>query len=333
MRTWPADVPLADREAVHTACRACAATFRVHENLGGHRMRCRDCGAWIDVPRPARPSRLELQVARIAGLPHPSLARARRAVGGRARPIAATSPAVQPAPAARVEPDPARALAPRAGEDAAGRRATARRSIVPALELALLAAAAALPFGVGAWILDADARAVLAPFAALVGALGVVLVGLSAGRGPALGLRRPARPLAHFVEGAAAAGALFAVVQLLSAALVAEGWPALSDPRAGDLARTIGPLGALGAFALAPALLGELAFRGVLQGRLRSLLGGAAGVVLAAAAFAALQGIGPMAPVHLALGLHLGWLRERSGSLLPGMLAHLLFGAAMLQMA
>ena len=33
-------------------------------------------------------------------------------------------------------------------------------------------------------------------------------------------------------------------------------------------------------------------------------------------------------PIHLALGLYLGWLRQRAGSLLPGMLMHFTYNGA-----
>ena len=44
--------------------------------------------------------------------------------------------------------------------------------------------------------------------------------------------------------------------------------------------------------------------------------------------FALAHGVTLAFPIHLALGLYLGSLRARSGSLLPGMLFHMLYNTA-----
>ena len=56
--------------------------------------------------------------------------------------------------------------------------------------------------------------------------------------------------------------------------------------------------------------------------RLTALPGPRVGPVATAAAFALCHGAPAVLPIHMGLGLYLGWLRERSGSLLPGMLMH-----------
>lgn len=71
-----------------------------------------------------------------------------------------------------------------------------------------------------------------------------------------------------------------------------------------------------------PALCEELLFRGYVQTRLVASLGPAAGVMIASLLFAAFH----MDLVHVIavfpLGLFLGWLAWRSGSIFPAMLGH-----------
>ncbi len=73
---------------------------------------------------------------------------------------------------------------------------------------------------------------------------------------------------------------------------------------------------------LAPALCEELVFRGYLQTRVTARYGSMVGLVIASAVFAAFH----MDLVHslsvFPLGLWLGWLCLRSGSLYPAMIAH-----------
>ena len=85
--------------------------------------------------------------------------------------------------------------------------------------------------------------------------------------------------------------------------------------------------------ALCPAIFEELAFRGLLQGRLRALFGGHAGLVLTGVAFALAHGASLATPIHFSLGLYLGTLRERTGSLLPGMLFHALYNGGVVTLA
>jgi membrane protease YdiL (CAAX protease family) len=73
-----------------------------------------------------------------------------------------------------------------------------------------------------------------------------------------------------------------------------------------------------------PALCEEVLFRGYVQTCLTRRVGGAAGVVVASAVFALFH----LDPVHIVavfpIGLWMGWITLRSGSLLPAMLAHFL---------
>lgn len=71
-----------------------------------------------------------------------------------------------------------------------------------------------------------------------------------------------------------------------------------------------------------PPLVEELAFRGVIYGGLRTSLSVSESLVVSAFAFAMIHMSIPTMLTHFPLGLYLGWLRHRSGSLWPGILAH-----------
>jgi membrane protease YdiL (CAAX protease family) len=79
---------------------------------------------------------------------------------------------------------------------------------------------------------------------------------------------------------------------------------------------------------LAPAVVEEIAFRGIIFGRLRRVLGEREGWQVQAAFFAILHLSPVIFPTHFAMGLIFGWLRMRTGSLLPGMILHALWNAA-----
>lgn len=73
-----------------------------------------------------------------------------------------------------------------------------------------------------------------------------------------------------------------------------------------------------------PAVVEELAFRGVIQGALGRVLRMGEAVAVAALMFMILH-LMPLSFPHLFLiGLAAGWLRARSGSLYPPMLLHFL---------
>ena len=60
----------------------------------------------------------------------------------------------------------------------------------------------------------------------------------------------------------------------------------------------------------------------MLQGRLQALLGRREALLLTAILFTLVHLSPVVFPLHFGLGMYLGWLRLRSGSLLPGMLLH-----------
>lgn len=76
--------------------------------------------------------------------------------------------------------------------------------------------------------------------------------------------------------------------------------------------------------AAAPAVVEELGFRGLVFGLLRRRLTLAEAFLISSAAFAILHLSIPSLVTHLPMGLYFCWLRHRSNSLWPPMLAHAL---------
>jgi len=77
-------------------------------------------------------------------------------------------------------------------------------------------------------------------------------------------------------------------------------------------------------FVAVPAIFEELAFRGVMFGLLRRSLEARETIVLTAVAFGLLHLSVPALITHVPMGLYFGWLRHRSGSLYPSIVAHFL---------
>ena len=84
--------------------------------------------------------------------------------------------------------------------------------------------------------------------------------------------------------------------------------------------------------ALMPAIWEEIAFRGLIQGRLESVVGRTEALWLTAALFAIIHASWLSLPYLFLLGLVLGILRQRSQSLLPGMVLHGVHNAAVILM-
>ncbi len=102
-----------------------------------------------------------------------------------------------------------------------------------------------------------------------------------------------------------------------------------------ELLRASSPLewfGVLAATAVAPALSEELLFRGWLQGGLERRIGGTAALVIAAVLFGLIHGF-VRAPTAIALGLMLGWLTRRAGSVIPAIVAHVSVNAIAIAIA
>ena len=76
------------------------------------------------------------------------------------------------------------------------------------------------------------------------------------------------------------------------------------------------------AICVMPGIFEELAFRGVIFGALQRVLGSTEALLVSALMFAILHLSVPSMPHLFLMGVVLGWLRLRTGSLLPGMLTH-----------
>jgi membrane protease YdiL (CAAX protease family) len=81
---------------------------------------------------------------------------------------------------------------------------------------------------------------------------------------------------------------------------------------------------------LAPAVFEEIAFRGIIFNRLSRVLGEREGWLVQAALFSVLHLSPVIFPTHFAMGLIFGWLRVRAGSLIPGMILHATWNAAII---
>jgi membrane protease YdiL (CAAX protease family) len=77
----------------------------------------------------------------------------------------------------------------------------------------------------------------------------------------------------------------------------------------------------------------ELFFRGALFGWLRRRLSAPASIGLSAAAFASIHGFPPILPIAFALGVAWGWIRERSGSTIPTLVAHVIHNVVLVAIA
>jgi membrane protease YdiL (CAAX protease family) len=303
-RSWPPGRDFPDGEAIAAACAQCGTPWRVHTSLAGFRMRC-TCGAWLDVPAPPQPRAHLAATARdergLAVLP-----------GDTDEDLLASVPTNV-------------ALAP--GEltraSASNRARWTSRTL---LEFAAMLAALVGPQLAAFLLAKGNEWEQLLPFASLCSGVLVAIVVVVAGPWGSLGFRA-AKPR-YWLEVLPVAGA---------GVLLALGWLRLLEAAFDDLpidgldnfVERLGLPMALAVIAVAPALLEEVMFRGLLQGRLLALLGTRAGIAVTAAAFALCHGQPLVLPIHVGIGLYLSWLRLRSDSLLPGMLLHFLYNGAL----
>jgi len=84
-------------------------------------------------------------------------------------------------------------------------------------------------------------------------------------------------------------------------------------------------------FCVCPAVLEEIAFRGLVQHWLQAAIEPARALILASALFAALHFSIASAPYLFAVGMLLGWLKWRTGALYPSMLVHLLHNLVVIE--
>jgi membrane protease YdiL (CAAX protease family) len=131
------------------------------------------------------------------------------------------------------------------------------------------------------------------------------------------------RPLAHWIALAPFIG--LATFSIATVAVVSLNH-AFNLPSRDDTSLLLdagwGWDGVLVMIALMPAVFEEIAFRGVVQQALRPALSVREAIIVQALLFAILH-LSAWSIPHLAvMGLTLGFLRARSGSLLPGMVVH-----------
>jgi membrane protease YdiL (CAAX protease family) len=306
-RSWPPGRQLAAEESVPAACGACGTAWRVHLSLAGFRMRC-SCGAWVDVPRSEN---APAQLTTSAAAPYV--------------PVASSEPgayALGPALSSAAEPGALADAHPRA------RAAWTDRTLLEAVALlfAILG-----PQLLAYYFARGREQALLVPFASLLSSLFVILIAASSGAYGRASFRTAAPR--HWLEALGVAPLLlgFAFFWLWTLhTLMPERF---HEERFEELTTTLGMPWTLFVIAVVPAFVEEIAFRGMLQGRLNALLGLRSGMLLTALSFALCHFSPAVLPIHFGLGLYLGWLRQRSGSILPGMLLHCAYNSLVLLVA
>lgn len=144
---------------------------------------------------------------------------------------------------------------------------------------------------------------------------------------PLLGLGRFHRRAA--LELAAASAALVVVLSAYFGVLERLGVPMLRLTE--EYRRSGWPVWSMIALvSVMPAVVEELAFRGVIQGGLERVLDAREAWLIQAALFSVLHLAPIIFPSHFLMGLCFGFLRSRSASLYPGMALHGLWNAAVL---
>ncbi|MEM8882761.1 MAG: type II CAAX endopeptidase family protein [Planctomycetota bacterium] len=317
MRYWPSGRPPPDDERVETDCPACGLHWVIHARLAGHGMRC-ECGTMIDVPKREAGMISYEKPSAIAPVSRSSLRRSRRVDPdqGYAKPPSPQETVLEVPTSMSMGANTLR----HASLDT--RRRWLGRGV---LELALVVAAFWFPpllielFASGEGI-------IYLPLTGALSGLLVVLVGLPA----AHYMFRPVRPahIGYFAEAAlvciAAAGLAYLWVQFLQEHMD------LGVSEVGLLQERLGVPWLIALYCFVPAVFEELAFRGLLMGRFATLLGRQGALLATTVAFALAHGITFGLPFHMFGGFYLGWLRLRSGSLLPCMLGHFVYNGVVI---
>jgi membrane protease YdiL (CAAX protease family) len=335
-RTWPRGRPLPQEDARDATCGGCGAPWSVHKSMCGFRLRC-DCGDWVAVPRDPSESRPLLADPSAGGSSGADGSPAERA--NEMLPVGFAAPTRQPmrtderglvhvhAEAGEVVDAPmptSLAMAP--GALQSGKvEWRARWTSVALLEVVAVLAAILVPQLAAMALAEGNEGSLLLPFASLLGGLAVLAIAAFSGPYGTIGFRRFG--FAHAIE---------AVVAPLLGFAFAVGWCevlfAMAPSLEGDTVLRqfldrLGPELTLFTVAVMPAVVEEIGFRGMLQGRLMALLGRGQGCFVTAVAFMLVHLSPATMPIHLGLGLYLGWLRERSGSLWPGIFVHFAYNS------
>jgi len=162
-------------------------------------------------------------------------------------------------------------------------------------------------------------------YALLLGFLAPIAIGLSRDE---LGLRRPRSWPAALGWGLVAAGTILLAMAILAPfldpgqeqGLTPSGWDAHRGAQFGANFAIV---------ALVAPLVEELTFRGVGFG-LIAPYSRAGAIVIVGLAFAAAHGLVDALPIFLVFGCSLAWLRDRTGSILPGIVIHASWNAVTL---
>lgn len=318
---WPPGMP-SEGDAIAVVCRACAQPWRVHPSMAGFRLRCR-CGGWVEVPAPAQPAAATASHALPAPGAHgealPAIAHALPTDERGLVSVPAEPGVVVFAPIATDLP-----LAPGALLQASDSN-RARWTTRTVLEFVAMMAALFVPPVAAMLLSEGREFVLLLPLADLVS--GALLLVALAFAGPYARMGFGGAKARHWAE-AVLMTAAFLLLAHLWMQLLQQAFPGAEDPLDG-LREQLGVAASLFVVAVSPAVLEEIIFRGALQGRLMALLGERIGLVATAMAFAACHQAPAVLLVHASIGLYLGWLRQRCGSLLPGMLLHFLYNGTL----
>lgn len=317
IRYWPR-TPTAPDPRVETNCGACGARWWIALAMAGHRLRC-DCGAWIDVPAIDGEGALSVRPDEKAIAPF----NAERGV--------AVDPAVgysEPAPSHEPIVDIATNLPMQPGTLEHANLRTKRRWMNRGVfELIAVVAAFLVPHIVFSINTTEKQSLLLMPIADVISGIAVLLIGAFAPHYTFEGLRPPKSERAYGEAILVAGGTLALALgwgELLSNIYGSEGPNMMEVLREG-----LGfPLG-FAVIAISPAIFEEIAFRGLVQGRMSALYGRSGGILIAGTAFALAHGVTSGLPFHVGLGFYLCWLRARCGSLYPPMLVHLLYNGGL----
>ncbi len=303
-RFWPEAHPPEPEEGIDLVCSECGTPWSVHRDMAGFRLRCR-CGAWVVIP-----SQQDGKHGVVSGWLEPP-----DGDGG------APGPGTKLVRTRAKRGEPEFSDLRHAPLDV--RKRYANRSF---LVLAFVLGAFYVPAILVQLWAPPSKQVSWMPVASVFSGLFVVTLGLLVGDAAFRALRRTAAR--YFIE-AGIVGAFFVVAAHFYVRLVAGNGPEPLDP----LIRDLGWYGALFVVAFCPAVFEEIAFRGIVQNRCMSYFGVDLGIMVTAVAFGLAHGLGLGLPLQMGAGFYLGYLRARSGSLIPGMLMHFLYNGSLVLLA
>ena len=329
--TWP-ESGVNPEDAVATRCGDCGISWLIHQSMCGFRVRCR-CGGWVETPELPPARKLEDPAAL------PSSESSEFAVvkdeGDVSAPPAVLQPSAKHVPAEfrgvrawdgkplERDRDGSWTLRHASLED---RNRWTTRAV---LELVFVMLAFLLPQVVIAFTTYGSEQAFWMPIASVCSSLLCLLVVRSEPGYVIEALRLPR--VAYMLEAAVATAIAFGFAMAWQA-LLESAFRRMLDPESDPLMLLIKELGlglSLFVISVCPGIFEEVAFRGLIQGRLTRILGVRSAIWVSGTAFALAHGVTLALPIHAALGFYLGSLRVRSGSLIPGIALHMAYNGAL----